>query len=160
LTAGRLAPLQPFLLELSAVVLSFFVASMFWIAHWRVFRLMTHSDLRFVALNLAYLGTLTLLPISTSIVSTNFGTRLGSLAYSANLFAIATVGLFLRIHARRLNPQAFAHGKPLLSSALAVALFGTSSVVSLQWPAAACALWCVTLLMPIVENRWGIRSAL
>ena len=108
LISGKLALLIPFLLDLWAVVLSFLVVSMFWISHWRVFRRMKHSDLKFVALNLAFLGTLTLLPISTSIVSSNFGTRFGSLAYSTSLFAAATAGLFLRIHAGRLDPQAFA----------------------------------------------------
>ena len=156
LISGKLAPLIPFLLDLWAVVLSFLVVSMFWISHWRVFRRMKHSDLKFVALNLAYLGTLTLLPISTSIVSTNFGTRFGSLAYSTSLFATATAGLFLRMHARRLDPQAFDRGQPLLPPALAMLPFGTAMVMSLQWPLAASALWWIALLTPIVENRWGI----
>jgi uncharacterized membrane protein len=131
LISGKLVPLIPFLLDLWAVVLSFLVVSMFWISHWRVFRRMKHSDVKFVALNLAFLGTLTLLPISTSIVSSNYGTRFGSLAFSANLFATATAGVFLRMHARRLDPQAFGRGHPLLSPALAMLLFGPAMIVSL-----------------------------
>ena len=117
---------------------------------------MKHSDLKFLALNLAYPGTLTLLPTSTSIVSSNFGTRFGSLAYSTNLFATATAGMFLRVHARRLDPQAFGRGHLLLPSALAMLLFGAAMVMSLQWPLAASALWWIALLTPIVENGWGI----
>jgi uncharacterized membrane protein len=154
--SGKLAPLIPFLLDLWAVVLSFLVVSMFWISHWRVFRRMKHSDLKFVALNLAFLGTLTLLPISTSILSSNYGTRFGSLAFSASLFATATAGLFLRMHARRLDPQALGRGHPLLPPALAMFVFGIAMIVSLQWPLAASALWWIALLTPIVESRWGI----
>lgn len=156
LMSGKLAPLIPFLVDLWAVVLSFLVVSMFWISHWRVFRRMKHSDLKFVALNLAFLGTLTLLPISTSIVSANYGTRFGSLAFSANLFATATAGMFVRMHARHLDPQAFGRGRPLLAPTLAMALFGTAMLVSLEWPLAASVLWWIALLTPLVEGRWGI----
>jgi uncharacterized membrane protein len=156
LISGELAPLIPFLLDLWAVALSFLVVSMFWISHWRVFRRMKHSDVKFVALNLAFLGTLTLLPISTSIVSSNYGTRFGSLAYSASLFATATAGLFLRMHARTLDPQAFGPGLVLLAPALAMLLFGTAMIMSLQWPVAVAPLWFIALLTPIVESRWGI----
>ena len=156
LISGKLAPLIPFLLDLWAVVLSFLVVSMFWVSHWRVFRRMTHSDVKFVALNLTFLGTLTLLPISTSIVSSNYGTIFGSLAYSTSLFATATAGLFVRMHARRLYPQAFGRGRALLSPVLAMLLFGTAMIMSLQWPVAASAVWWIALLTPIIESRWGI----
>jgi uncharacterized membrane protein len=155
LISGKLAPLLPFVLDLWAVVLSFLVVSMFWISHWRVFRRMRHSDIKFVALSLAFLGTLTLLPISTSIVSSNYGTKFGALVYSASLLITATAGLFVRMHARTLDPQAFGPGL-LLAPSLAVLLFGGATLVSRQWPLAAAPLWFATLLTPIVESRWGI----
>ncbi len=159
LMSGSLESLLPFLLDLWAVVLSFLVVSMFWISHWRVFRRMKHSDVQFVALNLAFLGTLTLLPIATSIISSNYGTRFGSLAYSTSLFATATASLFVRMHARRLDPQAFTRGNPLLAPGLAMLVFGIAMVMSLQWPLAASTMWWLALLTPIVESRWGIGRA-
>lgn len=156
LGAGEWRPLIPFIRDLGAVLLSFFVASMFWISHWRVFRRMQHSDLKYVALNIAFLGTLILLPISTSLVSAADGTRIGSIAYSGNLFAIAGAGFFLRRHAHRLDPQAFGPGHVLLTPSLLMLMFGVAGVVSLWWPAAAPWIWGLTLVMPWVDNRWGV----
>src|SRR5450631_1583603 len=136
LTSGELSSLLPFLRDLGAVMLSFFVASMFWVSHWRVFRLMRQSDIKFVALNLAFIGALILLPISTSLISADL-TRIGTLAYSGNLFFAATAGLFLRVHARRIDPHAFGPGRLLLSPALAMVLFGSAGIVGLYWPTAA-----------------------
>jgi uncharacterized membrane protein len=159
LTSGELSPLLPFVRDLAAVLLSFFVASILWISHWRVFRRMRQSDIKFVALNLAFLGTLILLPISTSLVSGDI-TRIGSLVYSGNLFLAATAGLFLRMHARRLDPQAFGASRLLLSPALSMVLFGSAGLVALYWPAASIALWWCAIATPWIDRRWGIgRSA-
>ena len=159
LAAGDLRPLVPFIRDLSGLVMSFFVASMFWISHWRVFRRMQHSDLQYVALNIAYLGTLVLLPISTSLVSAADGTRIGSLAYSANLLAIATASFFLRRHARRLDPKAFGAGLVLLAPLLLMLMFGGALLLSLWRPGLAPWIWCLTLVTPWIDNRWGVGRA-
>ncbi len=156
LAAGELRPLVPFVRDLSALLMSFFVASMFWISHWRVFRRMQHSDLKYVALNIAYLGTLILLPISTSLVSAADGTRIGSVAYSVNLFCIATAGFFMRRHARRLDPQVFSRGLVLMTPVLLMLMFGGAAIVSLWWPALAPWIWGLTLVTPWIDNRWGV----
>jgi len=156
LTGGQLAPLKPFVTDLAAVVMSFVVASMFWIGHWRVFRRMRRSDYGFVALNLAFLGTLILLPISTSVMSIAGDSPMGALAYSANLFLLATAETFFRRHARRLDPQVFGSSRLLLSTSLLMVLFGAAAIVSLVWPAACRALWSMAILVPLVENRWGL----
>jgi uncharacterized membrane protein len=121
-----------------------------------VFRRVQHSDLKYVALNIAYLGTLVLLPISTSLVSTADGTRVGSLAYSANLLATATAGFFLRRHAVFLEPHAFGPGRLLLVPATLMLMFGSAVLVSLRWPAAAPWIWGLTLITPWIDNRWGV----
>jgi uncharacterized membrane protein len=156
LTGGQLAPLKPFLTDLAAVVMSFIVASMFWIGHWRVFRRMQRSDYGFVALNLAFLGTLILLPISTSVMSVAGDSSMGALAYSANLFLLATAETFFRRYARRLDPRVFGSSPLLLSTSLLMLLFGGAAIVSLVWPAACPALWSMAIVVPLVENRWGL----
>ncbi len=148
----------PFLTDLAAVVLSFFVASVFWISHWRIFRRMRQSDMRFVALNLAFLGALILLPISTSLVSSDF-TRLGMMAYSINLFLAAAAGLFVRMHAQRLDPHAFGPGRLLLTPSLSMATFACAALVSAWSPLGAVVLWCGALVMPWIDGRWGIGRA-
>jgi uncharacterized membrane protein len=155
LASGELVPLIPFLSDLGAVMMSFFVASMFWISHWRVMRRMQRSDIKFAALNLAFLGALILLPISTSLLS-GAPTRLGSFVYSCNLFLAATAGMFLRMHARRIEPEAFNASGLLLSPALSMLLFGGAAIVSLQWPTAAMALWWCAVTMPWIDRRWGL----
>ena len=156
LEAGQWQPLVPFIRELAALLMSFFVASMFWVSHWRVFRRLQHCDLTYVGLNIAFLGTLILLPISTSLVSAADGTRVGSLAYSGNLLATASAGFFVRRHAHRIDPQAFGPGHVLLTPSLLMAAFGTALLVSLRWPSAAPWIWGLTLLTPWIDNRWGV----
>jgi len=156
LTSGQVAPLVPFFTDLGAVVMSFLVASLFWIGHWRVFRRMQHSDYGFVGLNLAFFGTLILLPISTSIMSVSYGSLLGALTYSVNLFLVATAEAFFRRHARRLDPHVFGSTRMLLSPLLLMLLFGSAAIISLVWPAACPAIWCTAILVPLAENRWGM----
>ncbi|MES1264086.1 MAG: TMEM175 family protein [Variovorax sp.] len=155
LMSGQLAPLAPFFRDLGALLLSFFVASVFWISHWRVFRRMRQSDNRFVALNLAFLGALILLPISTSLLSNDL-TWIGTLAYSANLLFGATASLFLRRHACRIDPEAFGPGRLLLAPAISMTLFATACVASLYAPGAALVLWLCALAGPWIDRRWGI----
>jgi uncharacterized membrane protein len=155
LVSANVSLWMPFITDLAAVGLSFFVASVFWVSHWRVFRRMRQSDMRFVALNLAFLGTLILLPISTSLVSSDF-TRLGMLAYSSNLFLASMAGFFLRMHARRLDPHAFGPGRILLTPAMSMTIFGAAALVSLWSPVTAVALWIGALATPWIDSRWGI----
>jgi TMEM175 potassium channel family protein len=154
LLSGELSPLLPFLDDLLAVLLSAFVASMFWISHWRVFRRMRQSDIKFVALNFVFLGTLILLPTSTALISVDL-TRIGTMAYSGNLFLATTAGFFLRMHARRIDPQAFDPGRLLLTPALGMAIFGGAVIVSVWSPRLAMALWCFALALPWIERQWG-----
>jgi len=159
LTGGQLAPLKPFVTDLAAVVMSFVVASMFWIGHWRVFRRMQHSDYGFVALNLAFLGTLILLPISTSVMSVAGDSTMAARACSANLFLLAMAETFFRRHARRLDTSAFGSNRLLLSPLMLMLLFGAAALVSLAWLAACPALWSMAILVPLIENRWGLGRA-
>ncbi len=155
LMSGQLAELVPFYQDLGALLLSFFIASVLWISHWRVFRRMRQCDIRFIALNLVFLGALVLLPISTSLLSHDM-TRLGTLAYSANLLFGATVSLFLRRHARRIDPQAFGPGRLELTPAFSMALFGGACIASLYEPRAALVFWLCALAGPWIDRRWGI----
>ena len=155
LTSGDAAALAPFFRDLGAVALSVFVASMFYVSHWRVFRRMRQSDVTFVVLNIVFLGALILLPISTSLVSGDL-TRFGTLAYSANLFFAATASLFLRRHARRIDSQAFGSGRLLLTPAISIAFFGAAFVASFYSPTASLALWLCTIVNPWIDRRWGI----
>jgi uncharacterized membrane protein len=159
LRSGELSVLLPFLQDLGAVVLSFLVASLFWISHWRVFRRMRHSDLTFVALNLLFLGALVLLPISTTLVSGDL-TPIGTMVYSANLFFGATAGLFVRRHARDIDPQAFGQGRLLLAPAVSMVLFGSATLVSVYSPVAALALWLCALANPWIDRRWGLGRSM
>ena len=44
----------------------------------------------------------------------------------------------------------------LLSTSLLMLLFGGAAIVSLVWPTACPALWSAAILVPLVENRWGL----
>ena len=160
LAAPSLAALTPFLADLGALAISFLVASLYWLAHWAVFRRMHGVDFRFVTLHFAFLGGMVLLPLTTSLMSAAAGERIGAFAYSVNLFFLAAMQTLFRAHARRLEPQAFGGAVPLLlTSALLTTLFGIATVLSLTEPAAARWVWWASLLTPFVERRWGLARA-
>lgn len=98
------------------------------------------------------------MPISTSWVSGDL-TRVGTLAYRANLFLAATASLFLRMHARRIDPQAFDPGRPLMTPALSMVLFASAGIASSYLPAAALARWICALATPWIDRRWGIDQS-
>ncbi len=149
--------LEPFLADLGAVVLSFLVAALFWMAHWRVFRLLRRADVGLVALHFAFLGALVLLPLSTSLMSNASGrSAAGPCAYSANLFLLAGAQTLFRARARRLQPEAFIGVRALLTPALLTLVFAVAAVAALASPWASRALWCASFLTPIVERRWGL----
>lgn len=157
LESMRLEPLLPFLQDLGAVVLSFFVASRFYLAHWRVFRRLRNADVTFVALNLLFLGTLVLLPISTSLVSGNL-TSVGTVAYSGNLLLTSASHFFLRRHARRMEPDAFGEGRLLVASTFSMSVLALAVLVSFRWPEAALPLWLISLGSAWIDRRWGIGA--
>lgn len=156
LAAPSFESLAPFLTDLLALTISFLVAALFWMSHWGAFRRMHRADLRFVTLHFAFLGTLVLLPISTSLMSAAPNQLAGAFAYSANVCAIAVTLLFFRAHARRLEPQSFGSAPVLLAPALLIAVFGSATVVSLLAPQWSRALWCLAFVVTPIERRWGL----
>lgn len=156
LAAPSAEAFTPFLTDLLALTISFLVAALFWMSHWGAFRRMHRVDLRFVALHFAFLGTLVLLPISTSLMSSAPNQLVGAFAYSANVCAIAVALFFFRAHARRLEPESFGTVPLLLAPALLIAVFGSATVVSLLAPQWSRALWCLAFVVSPIERRWGL----
>lgn len=152
--------LAPFFSDLAALGLSVLVASLFWLMHWRVFRLMRRADVGVVVSHLAFLGAMVLLPLSTRLMSAAYGSRVGAFAYSANLLLLALTQTVFRLRARRLEPERLGPLPLLLTPSLLAALFGLALLCSLFMPTLAQALWSVALLMPAVERRWGLGRAL
>ena len=156
LSALAPGPLEPFLHDLVALVMSFLVATLFWLLHWGAFRRMSRSDFRFVALHFAFLGAMVLLPISTSLMSSASIELAGAFAYSANLFLLAATQTLFRVHARRLEPEAFGNLPILLTPSLLTGIFGAAAILSLFSPSASPMLWFASLVTPLIERRWGI----
>lgn len=154
---GDMKALTPFFTDVLAVVMSFFVASMFWLAYWRVARRMRHADIGFVSSSLMFIGTLVLLPISTRIISESFESSTGAaLVYSANLFLAAFAQLFVRLSARRLEPDAFPRRGLLRVPLLLMGLFLLAGAVSFWHPRWAIYIWLSAFVGRYVDRRWGI----
>lgn len=158
LRAWDLRAVAPFLTDLLAVVMSFFVASMFWLAYWRVARRLRRADIAFVASSLAFIGSLVLLPISTRLISDSFPVSPpASIAYSLNLFLAALTQVFVRLSARQLNPAAFpATPRLLLVPFMLMVLFGSAAIVSLWYPRFAYYFWLLAFAGRLVDRRWGM----
>ncbi len=156
LASLSLVALAPLLADLAALALSFLVASLFWMLHWGAFRRMHRADAAFVALHFAFLGAMVLLPISTSLMSAASGNVPGTVAYSGNLFLLAALQTLFRVHARRLEPEAYGDAPVVLTPALLALIFGAAAVVGLFAPVASHLLWYVALVTPAIELRWGL----
>lgn len=90
------AALAALLVKALVWVLSFWVAALFWLAQNRVLRHYARLDGRALAIELAQLALITLLPFSTALVGEYGNLVAAALIYSAHLACLATLSV-LRI---------------------------------------------------------------
>ncbi len=84
-----------------AYAISFAVIGRFWLVHHRFFSEVRAFDGRLIALNLAYLGAIVLIPFSSELLGEYGGTTTAVVFYSVNLAAVVLLGLLLHVDARR-----------------------------------------------------------
>jgi uncharacterized membrane protein len=96
--ARSLAELGP---KLISWLLSFMVLALFWYAHHRTFNHVRQVSGRLVALNLAQLACVSLMPFSSALVGEYGGAFLSQLIYSANMVVVALFSQLLSRHIYR-----------------------------------------------------------
>jgi len=154
----QIAGLMP---NLFAFMLSFVVIGGYWIAHNGLFKLIDHSDIRLVWLNLLVLFFIVLLPLPTQIVADYGNTTLGVEIYAGAMtltgLSILALAAYAR-HAHLIAPGADV-SMSMVKSSLAPLVFASSMVVAVWSPTWATNMWWLVaiaffLVDPIINSDW------
>lgn len=96
--AQALADLLP---KLLAWFFSFFLLSFFWVGHHRAYQYVHHSDGRLLALNLAQLGAVSLVPFSCALMGEHARYLASQVIYSVNLALLSVLALLISRYIHR-----------------------------------------------------------
>ncbi|MDB5818132.1 MAG: hypothetical protein JWQ11_1772 [Rhizobacter sp.] len=159
LTAADLAPM---LSDMSAVALSFCVASVFWLGHWVYLRKVVRTTVPFLVSNLAVLLCIILLPISTRILSAGPTSTASAAVYSANLLATSFAEMLFRRQAVAMSvplgappppPRVHRHLAPII----ALGVHTGALVAAFIDPNISVWLWLSAFFIPGIE-AWVHRK--
>ena len=141
--------------KLSALVLSFIIAGLFWFSHHRRLAVAPEGSRGVVFLNLLFLLSIIILPVTNGLYG---GYRLdGAVAvmYGIHLTTIATLNALLWILALRGRSDAVL----LVTALFPVLVFLIGTAVASASPAVAQFAWCVAFLAPFAGWLAGRRAA-
>jgi uncharacterized membrane protein len=154
--------------EAAGLVISFAIAAMFWMSHFRLFQLLQKADVGFRLLNFALLLAIVVLPVSTSFETSFSNSPIAALVLGGNLALISLLNLFLCLYAvgkglLALPPTdargAFLFLAPAIYSVLVFAL----SLSTMPWkPVLGSRLMCLAFASPLVghfaRRHLGLRA--
>jgi uncharacterized membrane protein len=125
--------------ESFGLVLSFAIAAMFWLGHFRLLRSLSRATVGLIYLNLFQLFWITVLPISTSLWI-RIEARVTTIVMEANLTLIALSALLMWVYASRtglIEPGALTHSIAVESIApvFPLLIFAISLLVTFWNPA-------------------------
>ena len=143
-----------------AAALSFFVISVFWMGHHRMFRVIDRCDDRLLGLNLVFLAPVVLMPFATQLIA-DYGDRSGITAAYAAIISVASIAQFVlwtyATHRRRLVPADTPRHvvvAEMLEAITSAVVFSVSIPVAYVSPSLARASWAVlTLVVSIAFRR-------
>jgi uncharacterized membrane protein len=157
--AGRLAPeLFRMLGESVGLLLSFGIAAMFWMSHFRLFRFLRKADVGFMLLNFALLFSIVLLPICTSFETSFSRSPIAELVLGGNLALISLMNLFLWLYGLKMRFLALPAPGPrgalleLIPAIFAVLIFALSMLTMVWKPELGPRVWCLAFGTPLVSQ--------
>lgn len=155
------ADLVPLLQDMSAIALSFCVASAFWLSHSVHLRRAIRTTVPFLISNLAVLLCIVLLPISTRLLSAGPLSTASAAVYSGNLLATSLALLVFRRMAMRMSFPEGVVSPPISLSMRLVSYFAPTVhicalIAAFFHPRLSMWLWLMSFATPAVE-AWGRR---
>jgi len=136
--------LHPLLPHIATFVLSFIIVGVYWVAHHHMLHFIRQVDRNLLWLNLLLLLCVVFIPFPASLLGTGFANALVVRLYGCTLIATNAAGLFFWLYAISHRELAVAHlsrdfalwvskihSSPILVYAVAVAIAGWSTAVSL-----------------------------
>jgi uncharacterized membrane protein len=143
-----------------AYAISFAVIGRFWLVHHRFFSEVRAFDGRLIALNLAYLGAIVLIPFSSELLGEYGGTTTAVAFYSVNLAMVVLLGLLMHMDARRRGLTRIddrSHRETQIRSIYIAGIFLLSVPLAIFFADVAPYLWLVLFVDP--SARLARRSA-
>ncbi|WP_420132503.1 TMEM175 family protein [Rhodopseudomonas sp.] len=132
---------------ISTLLLSFIVAGMFWYSHQRRLAYASHGNRSEVVLNLFFLLSIILLPVTCGLYGNNYDSPNVTVLYGANLAMIGTLNAVLWAIPIARKKDWITLTTPVFSAGLLVA----ASVASLVDPHAPKYIWPLAFLSPVVS---------
>jgi uncharacterized membrane protein len=161
--------LRPLLPHIASFILSFIIVGVYWVAHHHMLHFIKQVDRKLLWLNLLLLLCVVFIPFPTSLLATGYGNPLVVRLYGTTLIATNAAGLFFWLYATshrqlavpHLTPVfarwvAKLHSSPMLLYALAIAMAGWKTSVSLLLFAAVPLFFI--LPNPFLERRIAAMS--
>jgi uncharacterized membrane protein len=142
--------------ESSGLVLSFAIAALFWIGHFRLLHRLSRATASLIYLNFFELFWIVLLPISTSLWI-RIETSETTIVMAANLTLIALCGLLMWVYSYQtglFEPGALTHSVvvELIGTVFPVLVFAISLLVTLWSPALGAKLWWSAFATPLLVH--------
>jgi uncharacterized membrane protein len=142
-----------------AFAISFAVIGRFWIVHHRFFGEVKAFDGGLLWLNLLYLGSIVLIPFSSSVLGEYGGDAAGVVVYAVNLSATILIGLWMMNRAHRAGlttADEATRREGVVRAAYISAVFLLSIPVAFVAPGIAQLMWVVLFFDPA---QWLYRRA-
>jgi uncharacterized membrane protein len=144
--------------QIQAFVLSFAVIALFWIGHFRTFRIAARINARLIFLNLILLGLVAFLPFPTSVLATDGALPAAVFFYGAYVLVTSVVSALLIVYvvnAGLARPEIYPDvGRRIAIRAFTVPVFFAVSLpVALISPFAAQVLWVVSIPAQVIITR-------
>jgi uncharacterized membrane protein len=144
--------------EAEGLVISFAIAAMFWMSHFRLFQLLQKADVGFWLLNFALLFSIVVLPVSTSFETSFSRSPIAVMVLGGNLALISLLNLLLWLYAvgKRLlaspPPDARAALLLLAPAIFSVLVFALSLLTMPRKPELGSRLMCLAFASPLVAH--------
>ncbi len=112
-------------------IISFFVLSIFWVSHHRLFHYVRHVDSKLTWLTLIYLGVASMMPFSSALSGEYGGSIVSQIIYSLNMALLGSMALlksrYVHLHPELCNPpmpNSVFKGAQLRTTGLIAVAFG------------------------------------
>ena len=144
--------------EASGLLMSFAVAAMFWMSHFRLFSSIRQADYLFGLINFSLLFSVVLLPISTSLRAAFHASKVAAVVYGTNLALLSALNLLLWVYAvRKRWLPGFDRRFPAILLELAPSVYSLSiflgGLAMIPWdPVMAQLVWVSAFGSPLVNH--------
>jgi uncharacterized membrane protein len=157
--SGRLAQeLSRMSGEAVGLVVSFGIAAMFWMSHFRLFLFLRRTDVGFTLMNFTLLLSIVVLPISTSFETSFSKSLIAELVLGGNLVLISLMNLFLWLYGLKMRLLAVPSPGPrgvwleLIPAIFAVLIFSLA-LLTMAWKSEfGPRLWYLAFATPLVSR--------